>query len=216
MGKPPRDFHDSESWQQLRERPAITALAWALAAADSWGCSSEQRRKDVLRLQFAALERDPPPAVKREIRALNPLARTPPAESAALRAFRRTLGGPAFRQKFERWYAQEVDRAPLRGYVAELPGDESLPAQLREIRLPTNGRPRRLVTLARDQQRTLVQAAFAAMQAAVRAWGQRWAADALWEELATIVSELGHRPVAGAQLAEYARSPRNRSGRESA
>jgi len=156
---------------------AVARLARHLGASARWGAYSERRRKDVLRLQFAALTRLATPlterhrqrllALQREIASLEPLERTRQRESRTLRAFRRTLGGPAFRSAFEEWYKQAVDPTPLRAFIAEFSDDKTRPTH-REVSLPDNGCPPRILTLPRAEQRTLVQAALAEVRAAIR------------------------------------------------
>jgi len=143
----------------------VARLAWHLGASAQWGVSSERRRKDILRLRFATLTRKVSPAVGREIATLNPLSRTPLPESRALRAFRRSVCGPRFGSEFERWYAHEVDHAPLRAFVADVPTDETLPAMHRGVSLPDTGRPPAILTLSRTAQRALLRDALAEIAA---------------------------------------------------
>ena len=171
VGKPPDDC--AGVCRCFARDSAVARLAWHLGASARWGVYSQRRRKDVLRLQFAVLTRRASPlterqlaqlsVVQREISALNPLSRKPQRESRALRAFRRTLGGPAFRSAFERWYGKQVDPTPLRAFVAEFPDNKTRAAH-REVRLPHNGRPRDMLTLSRDEQRALVTAALAEVE----------------------------------------------------
>ena len=175
MGNPPGDC--GGRCRCFASDSAVARLSWHLGASARWGVSSERRRKDALRLQFAALTRLAAPlperqrnrllAIQREIAAHDPLSRTPLTESRALRAFRRSLSGPRFRRQFERWYADEVDQSPLRTFVAEFPDDDTQPAAHREVRLPANGHPHGLVTLDQSARRALVREALAEVRAAV-------------------------------------------------
>lgn len=197
MGKP---MGDSGS--------AVDQLYWHLNTSEWYGANSERRRKDSLRLQFGALMHGASAALMQEIRALNPLERNPRPESAALRRFRRSLSGPRFRREFETWYANEVDRSPLRAWVADHSGDVAAPARMQELVLPTNGRPRLLATLTITAQRRLIRAAIAEVTTALRATSNRRATQARARE--QLARQLG---MSVGSLMELERRPRKGASR---
>jgi len=166
----------------------VQQLSWHLHASAWCGVYSEKRRKDVLRLQFGAHIRSASSVVRQEIAALDPLSRSRHSESPALRAFRRSLSGPRFRKQFEDWYARCVDHAPLRTFVATLPDDTTKPAEIRDVALATNGKPRQLSTLSLPAQRDLIRRAIAEVIGKTRAQlGRQQSREAGRQEVARLL-----------------------------